>query len=257
MIDIGGGSTEFVVGEGGEVVFHVSTQTGAVRQTERHIRTRPADPGGARSARARTSARSSTRRCPRRSASGRSAAIARRGHGDLARRDRPEIGAVRPAPASTATSCPSSRAETVLEMLAGMTDAQRREVPGLHPDRAPTIVAGAMHLVEALRAFGLDSTEVSEHDILRGAALEAVHRDATDDPLPSATRPPSLPTRRDRPSHRCLRPASDHARAASPLLWTPLDECSIARAASREAETDGAGKGVIVPKGVVVPAPAS
>ena len=39
-----------------------------------------------------------------------------------------------------------------------------------------TIVAGATHLVEALEAFSLDSTEVSEHDILRGAALEAVHR---------------------------------------------------------------------------------
>jgi hypothetical protein len=31
-------------------------------------------------------------------------------------------------------------------------------------------------LIEALRAFCLDSTEVSDHDILRGAALEAVHR---------------------------------------------------------------------------------
>ena len=62
-------------------------------------------------------------------------------------------------------------------MLASMTDAERREVPGLHPARAPTIVAGALQLVEALRAFNLDSTEVSEHDILRGAALEAVHRE--------------------------------------------------------------------------------
>ena len=44
VIDIGGGSTEFVVGEGGDVVFHVSTQTGAVRQTERHVRTDPPAP---------------------------------------------------------------------------------------------------------------------------------------------------------------------------------------------------------------------
>ena len=54
-----------------------------------------------------------------------------------------------------------------------MTDEQRRAVPGLHPDRAPTIVAGVIVLREALRAFGLDSVEVSEHDILRGAALRA------------------------------------------------------------------------------------
>jgi len=52
-----------------------------------------------------------------------------------------------------------------------MTEAERRQVPGLHPDRAPTIVAGVVLLIEAMRAFGLDEVEVSEHDILRGAAL--------------------------------------------------------------------------------------
>jgi len=41
VIDIGGGSTELVVGAGGEVDFHVSTQAGVVRQTERHIHTDP------------------------------------------------------------------------------------------------------------------------------------------------------------------------------------------------------------------------
>ena len=44
---------------------------------------------------------------------------------------------------------------------------------GLHPDRAPTIVAGAAILVEAIRLFGVDRTEVSEADILHGAALDA------------------------------------------------------------------------------------
>ena len=42
---------------------------------------------------------------------------------------------------------------------------------GLHPDRAPTIVAGAAILIEALRLFGLDEVTLSEHDILWGAAL--------------------------------------------------------------------------------------
>ncbi len=49
--------------------------------------------------------------------------------------------------------------------------AERRRVRGLHPDRAPTIVAGAIILLETLALFGLDEVEVSEHDILRGAAL--------------------------------------------------------------------------------------
>src|SRR4051812_33194812 len=38
VIDIGGGSTELVVGRPGEdPSFHVSTQSGSVRQTERHL----------------------------------------------------------------------------------------------------------------------------------------------------------------------------------------------------------------------------
>ena len=61
--------------------------------------------------------------------------------------------------------------ELLIARLADMTEAQRRQVIGLHPDRAPTIVAGMILLDEAMRAFGLDQIEVSEHDILRGGAL--------------------------------------------------------------------------------------
>ncbi len=61
--------------------------------------------------------------------------------------------------------------ELLLARLADMTEAQRRNVVGLHPDRAPTIVAGMVLLGEAMRAFELDRVEVSEHDILRGGAL--------------------------------------------------------------------------------------
>ena len=46
VVDIGGGSTEFVVGRDGEVEFHVSTQAGVVRQTERHIHDDPPPPAG-------------------------------------------------------------------------------------------------------------------------------------------------------------------------------------------------------------------
>jgi exopolyphosphatase / guanosine-5'-triphosphate,3'-diphosphate pyrophosphatase len=49
--------------------------------------------------------------------------------------------------------------------------AERRQIAGLDPARAPTIVAGVVILLCVLDLFGLDETEVSEHDILRGAAL--------------------------------------------------------------------------------------
>jgi len=46
-------------------------------------------------------------------------------------------------------------------------------VPGLEPERAPVIVAGAVILLEAMRYLGLQEIEVSERDLLDGAALEA------------------------------------------------------------------------------------
>jgi exopolyphosphatase/guanosine-5'-triphosphate,3'-diphosphate pyrophosphatase len=57
--------------------------------------------------------------------------------------------------------------------LSGLTLAKRREVVGLHPDRAAVIVAGALIIESALALSGLDSTVVSEHDILYGILLEA------------------------------------------------------------------------------------
>jgi exopolyphosphatase/guanosine-5'-triphosphate,3'-diphosphate pyrophosphatase len=175
VIDIGGGSTEYVVGEDGEMTFHVSTQAGVVRQTERHLHSDPP-------------------------AHEELEALAAEVHEIVAREVPAEVRARvghAVAVAGTATSCAAidqelepydpvkvhgyriqeGALELMLARLAEMTVEQRRSVPGLHPDRAPTIVAGVVILLEALRAFGLDEVEVSEHDILWGAAL-AVAADA-------------------------------------------------------------------------------
>jgi exopolyphosphatase / guanosine-5'-triphosphate,3'-diphosphate pyrophosphatase len=60
--------------------------------------------------------------------------------------------------------------ERVGAMLASKTVEERRHVEGLNPARAPTIVAGATILTESLRTLGLDEVEVSDRDILHGAA---------------------------------------------------------------------------------------
>jgi exopolyphosphatase/guanosine-5'-triphosphate,3'-diphosphate pyrophosphatase len=60
----------------------------------------------------------------------------------------------------------------LLARLAQLTTEERRHVKGLHPDRAQAIVAGVILLIEAMRTFDLQEVEVSEHDILRGAALD-------------------------------------------------------------------------------------
>jgi exopolyphosphatase / guanosine-5'-triphosphate,3'-diphosphate pyrophosphatase len=171
VIDIGGGSTEFVVGRGREVLFHVSTQAGVVRHSERHIASDPPtreemdalarDVRGVIEAGVPEQARADT-----------DAAIAVAGTATSLGAIDLELEPYDPARVH-GHRLGLARIEEILERVAGMTDAERRAVPGLHPDRAPTIVAGVILLREALQAFGLDSVEVSEHDILRGAALRA------------------------------------------------------------------------------------
>ena len=175
VVDIGGGSTEYVVGDPGSPPgFHVSTRLGSVRQTERHLHNDP--PAHEEMAALATAAREII-------ADGVPERVrATTGHGI--------------AVAGTATQLASvdlqleqhdrgalhgyrlllGECERILARLAAKTVAERREVPGLDPARAPTIVAGATIMVESMRAFGLDYVEVSEADILHGAAIEEMVR---------------------------------------------------------------------------------
>jgi exopolyphosphatase / guanosine-5'-triphosphate,3'-diphosphate pyrophosphatase len=172
VIDIGGGSTEFVVGHpGGDPEFHISTRMGSVRHTERHLHSDPptADELAALAEDARAIVETDV---PTDVRAGVEAGIAVAGTAtSLAAIDQ-ELDPYDPERVHgyrlTTASC-----ERLLGRLAELTVEQRREVPGLHPDRAPTIVAGAGILLESMRACGLEEIEISENDILHGAALAA------------------------------------------------------------------------------------
>jgi exopolyphosphatase/guanosine-5'-triphosphate,3'-diphosphate pyrophosphatase len=170
VIDIGGGSTEFVIGTPGQTPdFHVSNQAGVVRQTERHLHSDPpvaaemealvADvrriildgvPAQWRRAVQHGIAVAGTATSMAGIAQALDPYDPEKAHGYLLRRE---------------------ECESILERLVALPLAERRKVKGLHPDRAPTIVAGVLILREALELFGLDQVEISEHDILRGAAV--------------------------------------------------------------------------------------
>ncbi len=174
VLDIGGGSTEMVIGEGGDMRFHVSTQAGVVRQTERHLAD---DPPTAPQVDAMI-------------------ADVARIVSDAVPQDEREHIRHGIAVAGTATSLAAiaqslepydpdrvegfhvtrAECERILDRLSTMTLAQRRDVAGLHPDRAPTIIAGVLIFREVLKLFGLPEIEVSEHDILRGAARKLTRR---------------------------------------------------------------------------------
>jgi exopolyphosphatase / guanosine-5'-triphosphate,3'-diphosphate pyrophosphatase len=172
VIDIGGGSTELVVGSGAEVDFHVSTQNGVVRHTERHLHSDPPKDEEMQALSAAVRA-DFERQAPEDVRASVDAAVAVAGTAtSLAAID---IGLEPYDPAKVEGHGLSfERLGELRDRLAAVALPQRREIPGLDPDRAPTIVAGVLILVEALRTFGLDRVEVSERDILWGAALQCI-----------------------------------------------------------------------------------
>jgi exopolyphosphatase/guanosine-5'-triphosphate,3'-diphosphate pyrophosphatase len=172
VFDIGGGSTELIVGAAGAVNprFHVSLQAGVVRQTERHLHRDPPPPHElqqlADDARATIEAG-----VPAEVRSAATSAVGVAGTAtSLAAIDQ-ELEPYDPARVHGYT-LELAECELLLARLAQMPLDERRRVRGLHPDRAPTIVAGAAILIEVLRAFGLSRAEVSEHDLLHGVALD-------------------------------------------------------------------------------------
>jgi exopolyphosphatase/guanosine-5'-triphosphate,3'-diphosphate pyrophosphatase len=60
----------------------------------------------------------------------------------------------------------------VRNLLAGLTLAERERVPGLMPERADIIVAGLDILIKVMEVLNKDIIEVSEADILYGIILE-------------------------------------------------------------------------------------
>jgi exopolyphosphatase/guanosine-5'-triphosphate,3'-diphosphate pyrophosphatase len=169
VIDIGGGSTELVVGAEAEVSFHTSTPVGVVRQTERHLRDDPPPPEQLQGlvADVRATIEAAVPASVRDSAA---RAIAVAGTATSAAAIDLELEPYDPSRVEGHV-LELGELELLLARLAAVPLAQRRRVAGLHPDRAPTIVAGVAILIEILRLFGLDEVTISEHDILWGAAL--------------------------------------------------------------------------------------
>jgi len=169
VIDIGGGSTEFVFGVGRSAGFHVSVPIGVVRMSERHIEHDPPTPHELQELSNQTR-EAFLHALPAAEREAVRSAIAVAGTATSAASMEQELepydaGRVHGHPLLLAT------VELLLARLAEMTEEERRLVPGLHPDRAPTIIAGMILLSVAMRVLDLEQVEASEHDILYGGAL--------------------------------------------------------------------------------------
>jgi exopolyphosphatase/guanosine-5'-triphosphate,3'-diphosphate pyrophosphatase len=157
VVDIGGGSTELIVGGPDGVDFHRSVDVGCVRLTERFGEDLKRMADEVRAALPELDARGGI------GVAGTVTALAALDLG-LVEYDSDRVHG---------HALSRAAVEGQLERLGALDPEARRRVPGLEPDRGPVIVAGALILREVLAHYGLDEIEASEHDLLDGAALAA------------------------------------------------------------------------------------
>jgi len=167
VVDVGGGSTEFVLGER-SVLASVSVDVGCVRLTERHLHDDP--PTFEQVAAARADADAAVR--------GAALSVPF----EVARTVVGVAGTVTTL-AGIHLGLPAYQPElihrsvlpaTVVHDLTGllltMTHAERAALPVMHPGRVDVIGGGAIVVDAVLREVGAEELVVSEHDILDGIA---------------------------------------------------------------------------------------
>jgi exopolyphosphatase / guanosine-5'-triphosphate,3'-diphosphate pyrophosphatase len=167
VVDIGGGSTEFVLGEHA-VHAARSVDIGCVRLTERHLRTNPpttAQVAAARAdiARAIDQADQAVPLAEVRTLVGLA--------GSVTTVAAVALGLDTYDPIRIHHSVISAAdVRRVSDELLRMTHEERAALPVMHPGRVDVIGAGALILAEIVDRVGVDEVVVSEHDILDGIA---------------------------------------------------------------------------------------
>jgi exopolyphosphatase/guanosine-5'-triphosphate,3'-diphosphate pyrophosphatase len=169
VVDIGGGSTEFVRGKDFTVERALSTDIGCVRMTERHLDSDP--PTAAElDAAIRDIDAAAARGLAHVGTDGvRLVGLA----GSVTTTAALALGLERYDPQRIHHSVLSTAdVERVVERLSTLDHAARAQIPVIHPGRVDVIIAGALILRQVMRLYQGDAAEVivSEHDILDGIA---------------------------------------------------------------------------------------
>lgn len=176
VVDVGGGSTEVVMGTGGaELLRAHSFNVGCRRVTEKFLASDPPAPEELVRARAwiREQMASWFADQAKEAASlERVVAVAGTATTVVSIRERMET-----YDSSRVHKARVSRQDLleVYERLAALPLSERKQVVGLDPKRAPVMVAGLLILLEVLDFAGIDAFTVSETDILHGITLAVSH----------------------------------------------------------------------------------
>jgi exopolyphosphatase/guanosine-5'-triphosphate,3'-diphosphate pyrophosphatase len=169
VVDIGGGSTEFVLG-GEHVEAALSVDIGCVRLTERHLR----DAGDPAPAPALESVVADIEAALDRVAEAVPVSRANTLVG-LAGSVTTIAGIALDLPFYDSerihhSRIPAEQVHDVTRRLLAMTHGERAGIPVMHPGRIDVIGAGALILDRIVRRFAFSQVVVSEHDILDGIA---------------------------------------------------------------------------------------
>nr|WP_202466694.1 Ppx/GppA phosphatase family protein [Streptomyces sp. SID4951] len=172
VVDIGGGSTEFVLGDA-SVRAARSVDVGCVRMTERHLVhegeiSDPPSPGQIAAIKADVAAAldRAEETVPLREAAtlvglaGSVTTVAAIALG-LNQYDSEAIHHSR---------IPLAKVREITDRLVSSTHAERAAIPVMHPGRVDVIAAGALVLLSIMERVGAGEVVVSEHDILDGIA---------------------------------------------------------------------------------------
>ncbi|HTG47810.1 MAG TPA: DUF501 domain-containing protein [Actinomycetota bacterium] len=173
LLDIGGGSTEFVTGaRPGTAEAAISTEMGSVRLTERHVRHDP--PTAADLEAIRADVRERLDEAAAAVPFGEAATfVSVAGTATTLQAIALELERYDPDRIHR-TWLAAAQVDATLERLAEMTDPERAALSVMAPGRGEVIVAGAVILQEVLRRFGFDRTLVSETDILDALVFRIV-----------------------------------------------------------------------------------
>jgi hypothetical protein len=172
VVDIGGGSTEFVLGADGPDAAHqvaaLSVDIGCVRLTERHLHADPPLPGQIAAATADIDAAldAVAAKVP---VTGARTLIGLAGSVTTVAGIALGLPGYDPAKTHHAVILADKVHEVTVGLL-GQTRQQRAAIPVMHPGRVDVIGAGALVLDRVMARFGFGEVVVSEHDILDGIA---------------------------------------------------------------------------------------
>ena len=178
VVDIGGGSTEFVLGATESGDFEPSAATsvdiGCVRMTERYLRDDPPTAAQIDAAEAHITEVTDAALA---AVSGRDARTLIGLAGSVTTVTALALGLDRYRPERIHHARVSyAEVARVTGELLGMTHAQRLTLPVMHPGRADVIGAGALVLRIVMDRARIDSVVASEHDILDGIAYSVASR---------------------------------------------------------------------------------